>query len=186
MIKKWIEVSRKEINNYRIFKTNVINRKSQLSNKESDFFTVDAPEWITVVPVVLIDNVEHFVLVKQYRHGSDSITLEFPAGMVDPGENLLETARRELKEETGYHAKEITQISSVNPNPAFMTNTTNTFLAQSLEMVSEQNLDEHEEIEFLTMPIIEFDSLVGGELVNSAITVQAYYFYLRALDKVEL
>ncbi len=63
-------------------------------------------------------------MVKQYRHGSDSITLEFPAGMVDPGEDAKETAKRELLEETGYTSQSIVLVGKVNPNPAFMTNIT--------------------------------------------------------------
>lgn len=182
MVKKWITKNENHLSDYRIFKTKMVHRESQISGKSSDFFTLEAPNWITVVPELYIDGVKNFVLVKQYRHGSDSITLEFPAGMVDEGEDLLETAKRELLEETGYKPANIKKVSTVNPNPAFMTNSTSTFVAKDLKKIAEQNLDEHEEIEIVIMPVDEFDSLVGGDIVNSAITIQAYYFYLRSLN----
>lgn len=179
MVKKWITRSVEVLSDYRIFKTSRVHRESQISGNGSDFYIVEAPNWITVVPEIMVDNEKHFILVKQYRHGSDSLTLEFPAGMVDDGEDLLDTAKRELLEETGFEARDIKQVSTVNPNPAFMTNSTSTFVAKNLKRVSDQSLDEHEEIEIVTMPVSEFDKLVGGNLINSAITIQAYYFYLK-------
>lgn len=181
MVKKWKTLSRNKGQNYRIFKVDSVIRESELTGNNGEFYLVDSPDWITIVPVIEGDDGEkHFLLVKQYRHGSDSITLEFPAGMVDPGEESINTAERELLEETGYKADSIKLLSCINPNPAFMTNRTSTFLAENLTMVSEQNLDEHEEIEVVTVPVKEFEKKIGGPEVNSAITIQAYYFYLRS------
>jgi 8-oxo-dGTP pyrophosphatase MutT (NUDIX family) len=182
VIKKWISSSRKLLNDYRIFKTYSVKRESPDTGSSGEFFLVDPPNWMMIIPVLKnSEGVDCFLMVKQYRHGSDSITLEFPAGMVDPGEEVYDTAVRELAEETGYESGNIIQIGSVNPNPAFMTNSTTTFLAMDLVKTGQQSLDEHEEIESLIVPVKEFDKLVGGDMVNSAITVQAYYFYLRSL-----
>lgn len=181
MVKKWLTKSIEHINDYKIFKTKKVIRESQLNKSSGDFYSIEAPNWITVVPIVQVDGRDNFLLVRQYRHGSDSITLEFPAGMVDPGEDILETAKRELLEETGYRSHSIERVATVNPNPAFMTNNTSTFIARDLTKVAEQSLDHHEEIDIITMDIDEFDKLVGGDLVNSAITIQAYFFYLRSL-----
>lgn len=183
MIKKWLSSRRKRMGDYRIFKVDSVVRKSPDSGVEGTFFLVDSPDWMTIIPLVKNDLGEDcFLMVKQYRHGSDSITLEFPAGMVDPGEEAIETAVRELSEETGFKSSDIQKIGSINPNPAFMTNKTTTFLARDLEKIGQQHLDEHEEIECVFVPIKEFDSMVGGEVVNSAITIQSYYFYLRSLS----
>lgn len=179
MVKKWKTLERKTGEDYRIFTVDSVHRESQVSGKSSNFFLVNSPDWITIIPVITDENGnKSFLMVKQYRHGSDCITLEFPAGMVDPGEDSLETAKRELLEETGYMADSIKQIGKVNPNPAFMTNSTTTFIAEGLKLVSGQDLDEHEEIEVVKVPVEQFRKKVGGEEVNSAITIQAYYFYL--------
>ena len=185
MVKKWITNSRKLLNDYRIFKTYSVKRESPLTGVSGEFFLVDPPKWMMIIPVLQnSEGVECFLMVKQYRHGSDSVTLEFPAGMVDPGEEVLGTAVRELSEETGYESNNIIKLGSINPNPAFMTNSTTTFLARDLVKTSQQSLDEHEEIETVLVPIEEFDNMIGestnsSSLVNSAITLQAYLFYLK-------
>lgn len=182
MLKKWRTLKRIKGPNFRIFSVDTVIRESSNSGKSKDFFLVEAPNWMTVIPLVKNEyGQECFLMVKQYRHGSDSITLEFPAGMVDPGEDVFYTAKRELKEETGYICQSLELIGSINPNPAFMTNTTSTFLAKGLSKVSEQNLDEYEEIETLLVPINQFQGMIGGQEVNSAIMIQAYYFYLQTI-----
>ncbi|MGL1894439.1 MAG: NUDIX hydrolase [Spirochaetaceae bacterium] len=182
MIKKWKTLNKKLRGDYRIFKTFAVDRQSSNGEKKAEFYLVESPDWMTIVPVLKNEEgIECFLMVKQYRHGSDSITLEFPAGMVDPGEDSYNTAARELSEETGYKAESITLVSEINPNPAFMTNKTSTFVARGLTKSGEQNLDEHEEIETLLVPTRDFESMVGGDMVNSAIMVQAYYFYQKSL-----
>jgi 8-oxo-dGTP pyrophosphatase MutT (NUDIX family) len=106
--------------------------------------------------------------------------MEFPAGAVDPGETPAHAAARELLEETGYRAAEIRQLGSVSPNPAFMTNRTYTYVARGLEKVSGQNLDEHEILDVLEVSRQELDEKIGLPPWDSAITVQAWYFYLRS------
>ncbi len=60
------------------------------------------PRLVTVIPWFRgNDGIARFIMVQQYRHGSDSVTREFPAGLVDPGETAEHAALRELLEETG-------------------------------------------------------------------------------------
>ncbi|QEN05712.1 NUDIX hydrolase [Thiospirochaeta perfilievii] len=187
MVKKWITKSKEFLNDYRIFKTYRVKRESSDSGISGDFFLVDPPNWVMVIPVLNNSNGEEcFLMVKQYRHGSNSVTLEFPAGMVDNSEVAIETGLRELAEETGYNTTNIKEIGNVNPNPAFMTNKITTLLARDLKRVWDQDLDEHEEIDTLLVPIKEFDKMIGefttsNSVVNSAITLQAYLLYLKSL-----
>jgi len=181
-MEKWLSEDKKRLGDFKIFTIDSVKRTSPDTGISGEFYTVNPPNWMMVIPVLKDNNgTDCFLMVKQYRHGSDSVTLEFPAGMVDPGENVNNTVVRELSEETGYKAENITKIGEVNPNPAFMTNSITTFLAKDLVKVGEQSLDEHEEIEVLLVPINEFDKMVGGPIVNSAITLQAYLLYLRSI-----
>ena len=65
-----------------------------------DFYVFDMRDWVNITPITPEGDV---VLVKQYRRGTDNITLEIPAGSLDPGEtDAYQAALRELREETGY------------------------------------------------------------------------------------
>ena len=116
-------------------------------------------------------------MVRQYRHGADMITLEFPAGLVEPGEDPAAAAARELLEETGFRADRITPLGSMRPNPAFMNNRCYSFLAEGLTRVGETALDDLEELDAVTVGAADLDQRMGtGELVN-ALTCVALALY---------
>ncbi|MEZ4518692.1 MAG: NUDIX hydrolase [Chloroflexota bacterium] len=69
------------------------------TGKEHSFYILEAPDWVNVIPLTPDEQV---VMVRQYRHGTGTVTLESPAGMADhDGEALAVAAARELREETG-------------------------------------------------------------------------------------
>lgn len=164
-----------------IFKLRTVRRRSP-GGSHAPFISVDAPDWVTVIPE--IEDPESgrrsFLIVRQYRHGTEEVGLEFPAGAVDPGEAAAAAAARELLEETGYQAELIQEIGAVSPNPAFMTNKTYTFVARGLKKTSDLKLDEHEILDVHQIPLEEIEGAIGTGPFASAITVQAWYFYLRA------
>ncbi|RKX87446.1 MAG: NUDIX hydrolase, partial [Spirochaetes bacterium] len=106
-----------------IFRLRTVRRRSP-DGEKAPFVSVDAPDWVTIIPELEGGDKSEFLMVRQYRHGSEMVEMEFPAGVIDPGEKPAEAAARELLEETGYKAKELREIGSVSPNPAFMTNRT--------------------------------------------------------------
>lgn len=168
----------------RIFKVKSVWREAA-ENRKGQFTIIDSPNWVTVLPIVKnSQGNDCFLIVRQFRHGSASLTKEFPAGMVDEGENPIDAAIRELEEETGYRAGKITEIGSINPNPAFMSNSTFTFLAEDLKPSGAQNFDEHEMIDMELMPIKEVAENIGRGMFNSAITIQAWFWYLRHTGKI--
>ncbi|WP_040479849.1 NUDIX hydrolase [Longispora albida] len=81
----------------------------------------------TVVPVTPGGE---FVLVRQWRHGTGQLMLQFPAGGVDAGETALEAARRELREETGYLAGNFVHLGDTSSYPTKMTGWSRLFLAE--------------------------------------------------------
>lgn len=176
----WREESVLSTQNESIFSLETVYSRSY-SGKVGRFIKISPPDWVTVIPVLDDDR---FLMVKQFRHGSRRITQEFPAGAVDPGEEPEEAARRELSEETGYGGSEWVKIGSLNPNPAFMTNRVHTFLAKGLFRVGEQRLDENEIINVFSLSRSEMEELIGEGEMDSAIMIQAWFWFLRHLKEV--
>lgn len=107
---------------------------------KGEYIVLDAKDWVIIIPE--ID--DSFLMVKQYRHGSNSLSIEFPGGVIDKGEDAEHAAFRELLEETGSKTNELTKIGTFNPNPALFNNKVHVFLARKLDFVGEQNLDSDE------------------------------------------
>ena len=178
----WTEKSRNIIHDCRIFDLYQVDKTSPDGNPAS-FYLLDSPDWITVIPLITDKRGEDcFLMVEQYRHGSDDITLEFPAGMIDPGELPKSAAGRELLEETGYTAGEIIEIGAVCPNPAFMNNISYTLIARDLELTGKQNLDEHEYIHFYLVPVTEVLKKMGTGRYSNGVMMTALGYYHRWVE----
>ena len=156
-----------------IFEVSKIRRESQ-DGRVGDFITVNCPEWVVIIPIFKDeDGVVRVIVEQQYRHGSDSVTREFPAGLVEKDEDALTAAKRELLEETGLVAGKVTLLGNLSPNNAFMSNRQYFFLAEDLEKVSDQNLDQNEEIDILSLPLSDVIDEMGTGLSDNALMMAA-------------
>lgn len=156
-----------------IFEVSKVRRESQ-DGRVGDFITVDCPEWVVIIPIFKDeDGVTRVIVEQQYRHGSDSVTREFPAGLVEKDEDALTAAKRELLEETGLVAAKVTLLGNLSPNNAFMSNRQYFFLAEDLEKVSGQNLDQNEEIDILALPLEDVINEMGTGLSDNALMMAA-------------
>jgi len=108
-----------------------------------EFHLIEAPDWVAILAATSDGRV---VCVEQYRHGAGRVCLELPAGVVDAGESPLETARRELLEETGHSADEWQPLLTVNTEPSRHTNRAHFFFASGAQVVEAQKLDASENI----------------------------------------
>ena len=124
---EWKEISRSTVYDGRIFTAETVVRESY-DGKTASFTVLNAPDWVNIIaPVTGSDGVPLFLMVRQFRQGSGRLTVEFPAGTVEPGEDPLAAAAREFEEETGWRADRYRLLGFCNPNPAFMSNNVYTF-----------------------------------------------------------
>lgn len=182
----WETTSRNRVYETPIFGVNRVHRKSQ-DGREGDFVEIDSPQWVNVVPYFVgSDGVPRFIMERQFRHGSDSVTLEFPAGLVEKGESPRDAGLRELEEETGLVAHSFKFIGSVCPNSAFMNNEANFFLAEDLELVHSEEtrkLDANESIDIISIPVAEVLDKLGTDEMDNGIMLMSGFFFLREAKK---
>ncbi|MBQ2954995.1 MAG: NUDIX hydrolase [Clostridia bacterium] len=118
--------------------------------------------------VVPVDENGNVTLVKQYRAPIADVLLEIPAGKLDfPGEDRLEAARRELREETGFIAENWVHLTDIVTTPGFCDEVISIFLATGLT-AGDDEPDEDEFLNVVKMPLTELLEMADrGELTDS-------------------
>ncbi len=174
----WTLKSRKTVFSTRVF--DIDELKSLSPNGEPGTFTVmNAPDWAIIIPVLQKDDEDHFVMVRQWRHGSQELSLEFPGGVFEPGENNRKAAVREMQEETGFTADKMEYAGTMSPNPAIMSNRVHFFIARELTNTGRQHLDADAFVDIEIIPAKEVIQGMGRPPYIHALMASALCFYLR-------
>ena len=155
----WTQVSEQTLARYALFELQRVARRSPTTGSEHSFLRLVAPDWVNVVAIT---EDRRLILVEQYRHGINRVTVEIPGGAVDEGEGPAAAAVRELEEETGYRADDLVLIGVVHPNPAFLTNSCWTFLALDCRPTGAIRPDTSEEITVRLVEPDDFTRLIDG------------------------
>lgn len=131
---------------------------------------LEAADWVNVVAVTRDGST---VIVEQYRFGVGGLTFEPPAGLVAPGENPLDAAKRELLEETGFGGGEWRSLGAVQPNPAMMNNLCHHFLVTNAEPVQAPEPDPGEALRVHLMSRDELRAAVESGEIRHTLALSA-------------
>jgi 8-oxo-dGTP pyrophosphatase MutT (NUDIX family) len=126
---------------------------------------LEANDWVNVVAITPEGK---SVMVEQYRFGIGDLTVEPPAGLVDPGEEPLAAAKRELLEETGYGGGEWRSLGAVQPNPATQNNLCHHWLVQGAVPTKPPEPDDGEAIRVHLMTLDDLRAAIeSGQLKHT-------------------
>jgi ADP-ribose pyrophosphatase len=135
--------------------------------------------------ILAIDNTKSkrdpwIVVERQYRHAAGRFLWELPAGKLEPGEDPLLGAQRELAEETGYRAKKWKPLVEYYASPGFVSESMKVFLAEGLTS-GDTNLDEDEQIAFRLVKLSEIVKMIEKGAILDGKTLSAVLLYARRL-----
>ncbi len=177
----WRTLSSRPLADCRVFRVDVERAENPATGQSGDFSIIRAPDW-----VVALASPEpgKFLMVEQYRFGAHRLSLEFPAGCLEKGEDVVAGAARELAEETGYAPTLPGRvIGSFLPNPALQDNACHVVLFEKVERAGESRPDELEDLALSIRDIAEIRALaLSGGIVHGM--AHAALFFLEAGNRL--
>lgn len=174
-VQPWPQVSTRPVGDFRIFTLRSDIKTSPRTGRQHDFYVIDCVDWVNVIALT---REQQLVMVEQYRHGTNTVELEVPGGMMDPHESdPVGTALRELREETGYEGNAARVIGSMFPNAAIMSNRCHTVLVEQCELKHHLEFDHGEDLVTRLVSLDDLPSLLGSGRVRHAVALAALFHF---------
>ena len=149
--------------------------KMQNGNIIPEFYVLEYPDWVNIIAIT---DDEKYVMIRQYRHGIQETRYELCAGVVDPGEDALTAAKRELMEETGFGDGEWSKLMTISGNSSTTNNMTHCFIAKGVHQISTQHLESSEDISVCILTKDEVkELLVDNEIVQSLMLAPLWRYF---------
>jgi 8-oxo-dGTP pyrophosphatase MutT (NUDIX family) len=164
----------------RIFKVRKDVAVNPRTGQAHDMFVLEQPDWVNIIPLTPGEQV---IMIEQWRHGTRSVHLETPGGLMDEGETPEQCARRELLEETGYEAGQIVRLGTVHPNPSIQSNMQHYMLAKDCRKIAELTLDRAEDIAVRIIPLDAVQRMIESGKITHGIVIGGFYWLDRYLQK---
>lgn len=139
-----------------------------------EYYVLEYPTWVNVIAITTDGR---FVMVEQYRHGLQDIFTELPAGVADAGETPLETAKRELLEETGFGGGEWTLNTVLSANPSSQNNLAYSFIARGVKQIAGQHLDATEDVSVRILTREEVYRLLADDAIKQSLMAASLWKY---------
>jgi 8-oxo-dGTP pyrophosphatase MutT (NUDIX family) len=173
-IRPWRVLRSVRDTSYQLFSIRTDTAVHPRTGKSHDFYILESADWVNVIALTPEREV---VLVRQYRHGSGTVSLEIPGGLVESGDSPHSAALRELEEETGYCGGTTLYLGAVSPNPAIQNNVCHTYLVSEVRAGSPQNLDDKEDIETVLEPLDRIPDLIRAGSIDHSLVLSAFFLY---------
>jgi len=141
-----------------------------------EYYVLEYPDWVNTIAIT---RDKQCVMVSQYRHGLGQTNFELCSGVMDPEDpSPLYAAQRELLEETGYGNGNWQQLMVISANPSTMNNLTYCFLATDVEKVSEQHLDESEDLKVHLLSLDEVKEILFNDGIKQSLNAAPLWKYM--------
>ena len=153
-----------------LFKVRYDHMENPRNQRVFKRLVLETHNWVNIVAFT---KDRQLIVVRQFRFGAGDITTEIPGGVMDPGEEHGDTARRELREETGYTSPSWTYLGHVQPNPAFHDNVCHHWLAEDCELTDELELDAGEDVRVDTLPLDQVRADIASGAIRHSLVITA-------------
>jgi 8-oxo-dGTP pyrophosphatase MutT (NUDIX family) len=175
MIKPWPLKVSTPLANYRIFTVRTDLKTSPRTGRDHDFYIIESVDWVNIIALTPANEL---VMVEQFRHGTNSVELEIPGGIMDASDpSPVATGIRELREETGYEGTSARCLGTAAANPAIMNNFCHFILIGGCELRHPIEFDHGEDIVTRLVPVAEVPGLVAKGLIRHPLVVAALYHF---------
>jgi 8-oxo-dGTP pyrophosphatase MutT (NUDIX family) len=172
--RSWKVIASRRDASYRVFGIRTDKARSPRTGRDHHFHVLESPPWVNVIPLTEQNDI---VMIQQYRHGIQGVTLEIPGGLVEAGDSPESAAVRELREETGYEGDDVILLGKVHPNPAIQNNDCYTYLIRNAVPVGRQRQDDKEDIEVVLYPVSAIRQLIQERTITHSLVIVAFYQY---------
>lgn len=175
-VRHWTTINRELVADCRVFTVHklISQRTTEGISETHDFFVFKPADWVNVIAVTPDHQV---VLIEQYRHGIEQVTLEIPGGMIDEEDGgSMVAGRRELLEETGCVGDDLIFLGRNHPNPAIQSNICDTYLSLNVKQICVPRFEGTEEVAIRLVPIKDIPRLIKSGNITHALVIVAFHY----------